>query len=336
MDKVKYNAETWVVENAESKLLLLFVYEWSKTHELHIPIFRINRSEIDKTLIRYWLLRFIATSVSKKRNFTRITEPHLTDAVLEAIQEDTFMQINQSWVKPNLEIADVSYTVAEAFNDILEQENNLKPFYRVHLSVLQDENARSNAQAMTEIERLLWPVKIIDAEIQTWSIPINSTWAALWFDEELATQTLWGAKMERAFSREGIYYSGSRRISNAVPGRVLWYVTKQPSGISSIRACSRLDDIIVGPAKELFRQFRHLGIYEWQDLMSMIEGDLDREITAFRFSDTQLFNQPVTYKQWQTITQEFKAADPPIYGPTTMPKEVFAEVYNLGMKGNSD
>jgi hypothetical protein len=204
----------------------------------------------------------------------------------------------------------------------------------MHLKVLQEEQGAAKTEAMIEIERLFWPVKITDAAIPTLLIPIRPEWAYSWFDEDLASSTLFGAQKERAFNREGVYYSAARRPGIMMPGRILWYVTKDERipGTGSVRACSRLDDMVVGKPKELYRQFQHLGIYEWTHVYQTAHRDLDTDLLAIRFSDTQLFSKPVSLAELEEITRQEQGIKPPIYAPSPISTDVFVRVYEMGMQ----
>ncbi|MGB1286598.1 MAG: hypothetical protein ACPG7F_08705, partial [Aggregatilineales bacterium] len=327
------NLAAYVVENRDNEKLAFFICDRSEKTELKIPIFRVNESALNDNLIRYLILRFVEISADEKRYITRITENLLHDKILTVLQSDTFIRSEKSWMKLNLPIVGNTYEVGALLERALQNDQKAKVYYQIHTSLLNDESGYKNWEAMSEIERIFWPVKILNANISTLTIPINVDWAALWFDEGLAQNTLWGAKKERAFNREGVYYSTSTNKNYKTPGRIMWYVTKHKNhaGSASIRACSRLDDIVIGTAKSLFRQFQHLGIYEWSDLYQLVDGDENKKITAFRFSDTQLLPHPVSYQRWKKVTQELRGAAPPIYSPSLMPKEIFEEIYKMAV-----
>jgi hypothetical protein len=73
----------------------------------------------------------------------------------------------------------------------------------------------------SEIERMLWPAKISDAEIPTFIVPIRATWAQNLFDEGLANQELFGARPELVLKREQVYYRANQPCGLETPGRIL-------------------------------------------------------------------------------------------------------------------
>lgn len=158
---------------------------------------------------------------------------------------------------------------------------------------------------MADIERMLYPAKITDAEIPTYIIPIKSRWAKELFDKELAGEGIWRAKEELALRREVVYYSSKRKMK--YPGRILWYVTSSPDDknssaiLGAIRACSRLDEVTIGKPKDLYKKFRRLGIYSFQDVLKTAGNNLDKEIKAVKFSDTELFINPIKFAEIKTM-----------------------------------
>ncbi len=328
------NLISYVVENQAGSYFALFIYDISKENELEIPLFRINSKLANSTLVRYIALQFIRECIKLNRNLLHITEPQIHKIIEDTLRQDTFYKSSKGWVKVVLPLFADSQRIADKFENVLEKDSDARDYFKFHINILRDTRNIQNTEAMATIERLILPGIIADAEIATLSIPILPVWAGRWFDESLARQTLLGASQDRAFNREGVYYSGTKRNVD-LPARVIWYVTKEEriKGSQSIRAISRLDNIITGKARDLFKQFSTLGIYEISDLKRQF-GSLDKEITAYRFSDTVLFPNPVSIEEWSTIREEIIGKKPPIYSPTPMNREVFREIYNRGMKNS--
>jgi len=51
----------------------------------------------------------------------------------------------------------------------------------------------------------------------------------------------------------------------------------------SVKACSRLEEAIIGKPKELFRRFKRLGVYEWKDVSKLL-----RKTSRMKFSHSDL------------------------------------------------
>ncbi|HRF93562.1 MAG TPA: hypothetical protein PLZ51_00140, partial [Aggregatilineales bacterium] len=294
----EYNS-CFIIEDKNQNPLCLIAYDRSNPNQLSIPVLRLNRSNLDVRLLRFLLLEIIIISANEHRNTIIISDPHLQDDVKKALQSETFIQVNNQWYKITLPFSQSASDVADYLGNMLKQAQQLAPYYQLHIGVLKNPESLNNIAAMSELERIFYPLKILDSKIQTITIPIKPVWASSWFDSILARGTVFGASDTKAFNRESVYYSKAKPLNISLPARVVWYVTKKQGVPESqyLRACSRLDDIVVGTAKELYRQFRSLGIYEWDDLISNSKDNSDQVITAYRFSDTYLFNEPVSYEE---------------------------------------
>jgi len=326
-------SECFVIQDAKENPLILYSFDRSQPLELSIPILRVNSKSENTKILRFLLLEFVRIASDEDRRLVRISDASLSEIVKETLSLDAFVRVKDDWHKITMGIAKPSVEVASYLEEILAEREVLKNHFRLHIDVLKDQTNYKNSKIMSEIERVFWPLKIVDSDLPILSIPINHVWASRWFDENLANQTLFGAEEERAFNREGVYYSAAKPPRISLPGRIMWYVTKNNNltETQSIRACSHLDEIVIGTPKDLFKRFRHLGIYQWEDLIKLVAGDIDRQITAYRFSDTQLFSNPISYARWSELTNQFKGKNPPIQSPAIMPKEVFNVVYAYGI-----
>ena len=61
----------------------------------------------------------------------------------------------------------------------------------------------------------------------------------------------------------------------------------------SVKACSRIEEVVIGKPKEIFKRFSRLGVYQWQDVLQAARGKIDESLVAFRFSMTERFRNPV-------------------------------------------
>ncbi|MEH2124542.1 GNAT family N-acetyltransferase [Nostoc sp.] len=331
--------ECIVVRESNKNLLALIVYGKQKKHELEIPIIRVGNHNLSSTLARHIIFKSILKSAHEQRNFTRITDPYLEITITEAIQEDAFVKVSNGWVKANLSVVkafsqlsdyltNLAFNFGDEYNFISELANNIN-----------NENIVIDAQSSVDIERFLFPAKITDSEIATFIIPIQPRWASYLFDEHLANQMLalpgFGSKAELAFNREAVYY---RAIQNSrglnAPCRILWYVSEtQGEGrgkgfqyVGYIGACSYVDEVIIGKSKELYRRFQRLGVYNERDI-EKIQTDKNGNIMAIRFSDTELFNNHISFQELQQVLDKDKLL---LASPNKINNESFIKLYNLG------
>ena len=282
------------------------------------------------------LFTSFSLSAQAGRQLTKITDKYLQYEIINIIQEDYFIETNNELSKLNLSLIDTKKNIADKLNKL---ENNL-PELTFFLQRFSDNLSKNNlnAENILLIERYLFPLKIIDHDIKNFIIPIEPKWAADLFDQKLAEQTLFGfSQIKLALNREAVYYKSKRspkQLALGISGRILWYVSsgsnrKKFCHVGRIRACSRLDEVIIDTPKELHRKYHHLGIYELSNILEVAKNDEQTEIMAIKFSDTELFEYPVSLKEAQEILKNKTT----FISPTYINNEKFAIIYKQGMKG---
>ncbi|MTJ08022.1 MULTISPECIES: GNAT family N-acetyltransferase [unclassified Anabaena] len=286
-------------------LMALIVYDRSEDAELKIPIFRFRDTKITSTILRRCIFQCFSTAANENRQFTRITEIYLDDTTIKALSEDGFLKTESGWLRANLAISDRAVDISSYITNLCKTSSKGYDKYLPFADILLNQDLLQKPEIMADIERMLYPAKITDAEIPTYIIPIKSRWAKELFDKELAEEGIWRAKEELALRREVVYYSSKRKMK--YPGRILWYVTSSPDDknssaiLGAIRACSRLDEVTIGKPKDLYKKFRRLGIYSFQDVLKTASNNLNQEIKAVKFSDTELFIHPIKFTEIKTM-----------------------------------
>ncbi len=327
--------ECWLIREGENQPLALVVYGRQKRDELEIPMLRLGNNPLSGTLVRHLIFKSILRSALEQREFTRVTDSYLTETVTTAIQENTFVQVKNGFLKVNLAVVETASELSIRLANLADTLGQEGQFLIQISESLNIEDIIRNAQELADIERFLFPTKIIDAEIPTFIIPIQPRWAKDLFDEGLANQTLFGAKTELAFNREAVYYrsvKNSRGLS--APCRILWYVSgtqKEGKGkgyceVESVRACSYVDEVVIGNPKELYQRFQHLGVYNFSDI-EQVKQDKYGNIMAIRFRDTELFNAPII----SDILRKNSDNKLSLMCPEPISQKCFIKVYNLGM-----
>lgn len=320
----------WGLFWEEDRPAALVVYDWSSKVELLVPFMRIARGPEAVTIVRNLLLRVVKEAAAENRPRIVITDPYCLDFVEEELKKDGFSREDRHWVKHTMPIAVTAKTFVEQLGLIGGLGGSgRKPDATQGLSGI----VRSDARTAHRLERAYWPLKIIDAPLPSYIISIQPQWAAELFDDDLANQDLFGARTKLSLNREGVYYrSASNRGGLTAPGRIFWYVKddKTYQGSKCIRACSFLDDVVVGRPKELFRRFDQLGVYKWKDLIEIAKENIDTSLMAVRYSDTQLLANPILWDTFQAVLQE-AGVRTQLQSPQLIPPQVFAKLYGLGM-----
>ncbi|WP_052672451.1 GNAT family N-acetyltransferase [Aliterella atlantica] len=311
--------ECYVVRDEQEDPLAFIIYSRQLPYELKIPMFRIRRNyKFSQTVISHLILLSIKIAAKENRQFTRITDEYLDESTVQTLIKDCFIRVENEWLRANLAVVKTALELSNYLTQLpseletkfMKEESHFSntfkkqdySFCQQFATALSELTTIKDARLTTEIERCLYPAKIIDAEIPCFIIPIQPQWAENLFDEHLARQNIFGANKEIALRREVVYYRSKLNSGELkAPGRILWYVSqnKKVKGyyqVQSIRACSRLDEIIIDTPKNLFRQFKRLGVYEFKNVFETANKDLNNQIMAVRFSDTELFSNPVPFK----------------------------------------
>lgn len=330
--------ECLIIKDEDNESIALIVYDRSKKDHLEIPLIRISQHYLAETVARHLLFTSISLSAQEGRQLTKITDKYLQDKMITVIQEYHFISTTNGAVKLNLSLVDTKTNIANKLTHL----PNILPELSSSCKKLSEtiKQNKLTQKTILQIESYLFPLKIIDHDIDNFIIPIQPRWAANLFDQELAEQTLWGFnKIELALNREAVYYKSKRspkQLHSGICGRILWYVSSSSdkkdrgfSNIGCIRACSKLDEVIIDTPKQLYQKYRHLGIYELSNILEVAKNDEQKEIMAIKFSDTELFKHPVSLKDAQRILENKTT----FISPTYINNEKFAIIYKQGMKG---
>ncbi len=319
--------------------IALIVFRRANNYQLEIPMLRIKDCDIAPTLATHLIYLAISRSVKENRQFTMITDDFLQNIIVKAIQEDHFDYINNScYIRANISIIDTRQNIQKYIINLASKlPNKYDRIIRIaeSLTTSLDEY---DYKTFLNFESILFPAKIIDVDIPTFIVPIKPYWASQLFDEQLANQTLFGAmKIKVALNREAVYYKskrGAKELKPGITGRILWYVSNnQPKGrgfyqVSCIRACSRLDEVIIDKPEYLYYRFRDLGIYNFDRILEVAQKEYNQEIMALKFSNTEIFNSPVFLDKIREVLNNQNS----IQSATFVNRDFFAKIYKSGTK----
>jgi hypothetical protein len=327
--------ETVIIQSA-GQLLALIVYGRKNQHELEIPVFRFTQNSLSATLARYLLLNTILDSSAEKRVLTKVTDLNLSDEVIDALREQGFVLIKNHWIKASLQIVGTAKQLAAELTTI---GNNLPQIsqYATQMTEAIEIALSNNNRGLLDIEKSLWPTKIIDVDIPTFLVSIQPEWAMQLFDFNLAKQDIFGGEPSIILKVENVYYRASHPSPKELvaPARILWYVGKGKGnyqGTMSIRACSYLDEVVIDKPKVLFSRFKRLGVYEWKDVFETAKQNLNKDIMAFRFSNTEIFNHPIHRNELKEIWKQKNDVNFHIQKPIFISNRLFFHLYNKGVQ----
>jgi hypothetical protein len=293
--------------------------------------------------MRYLLRRGIQLSANEKRPFVRVTDIQGRGGFEQALEECGFTRVEDQWVKFSLRVADNMAGLLIRLRDLRKNLTGITGTTNLTLldnliTELCNAAEKKDSIRLVDLERRLWPTRILDASIPIFIVPIMPVWAQHLFDEEIASQTLWGGRDDLLLRNENVYYRSARSSGGiSSPARILWYVMRDknnPLSSMQIRACSSLDEVVIGRAKDLFHRFERLGIYEWVDVLRTAKNGADNKIMALRFSNTELLPHPIDLSTLELIFQKQENKKPFLQSPQRILPSTFADIYRAALRAS--
>lgn len=297
--------------------LAFYSYGYSNT-ELIIPFIKIRNDISSQTLFMQLISDFITKATS--RNIIKIT---YKEQIKENYKEVILRKFG--FIKSESTIWE-KYVI----NKVIDKASlrNILPNIEVFRNV--DLN---NNQQLLNIEQMLFPLKISNLDIHCYIIPIKALWAGHLFDYKISRGDLWGAQEKQLWNIENVYFRHTNPITEVSPARILWYVSKDKNDITlrsgAIVATSYLDEVITDKPKDLYSSNKHFGIYEWNDIYTLCDKDINKDIRALRFSRTEVFNNPVQYKYIQQILKINGRKNNSFASPVEISVDIFNQIYKL-------
>lgn len=184
-----------------------------------------------------------------------------------------------------------------------------------------------------EIEKKLFPLKILGLNIPTYIIPIRQYWAGQLFDISIASEDLFGANPEKLWSFENVYYRHTKPITEKFPARILWYVSGKGDSFyhkQSIVASSYLTEVMTGKPKTLFRLNSRYGIYEWKHIYELCDENINTDIRALKFCHTEVFEYPINYDKIQEVLISNGRKKNTFASPVEINEAIYFKLYQLG------
>lgn len=268
---------------------------------LIVSFLRVSNAKLSKTTAIQLLhvIRKRACELGTRRIV--VTDPYLTDGVTTAMLDLGF------------EVTDDGYRAhvlqgCLPWSEVVAELPSLGAG-RADLSGLMSTEA-------AELERMLWPLKVVDAPLPCFLLPIKPEPAAALLNRE---QALWG-DAELGLSRQHVYYRSPRGAGLEAPGRILWYIS---GNVGAVVASSRLEQIVVAHPGSLYRKFRRLGVLD-----KAVIGKVARNgrAMAILFADTEFFDTPVPLVRLRQIDCQLE----PLASPRRVPTSSFFTVYEEG------
>lgn len=317
---------TQLITDRANNYIVVGATEQDKYGVISLPVLRMSRHALAGTIMRNFLRAILTAAAGEAHHIVAICETNLSDQIIDILREFGFIPSDGKWVKLTLQAVGTLKEIKDIASNVV-----VNPAYQetrnAASTALDIADATPDPTAIAAIERQLWPAKVVSAEIPTFIVSIRPEWAQHFFDTALGSQMLFGLREDLHLGVEGVYYRKARNNNMLTPGRILWYVSKSDgSGSMTIKACSQLEEVVLGKPKELFRRFQRLGVYQWEDVYATAERDITKTIAAFRFRMTERFKHPVNM-----IALKELGIRGPFMSPRRITPSQFAAIYKQGL-----
>jgi GNAT superfamily N-acetyltransferase/predicted nucleic acid-binding protein len=282
--------------------------------EITIPVLRVRTSSIEDTIARQILYLARLEARRNRRSIIRITDRWMSNNTQTAARLNGFLRHEESWVALAVEACGKSDYI-DAAATVVARSAGLQ---------IQSLTGNLSAVIASDLERTLWPIKIVDSQLRSYLIPIRPIWSSELFG---VPQMLIPRSALLGISREHVYYRAPRPRVVRAPARLLWYVTRSsPGGVGAVIGCSRLEQVVVDSPASLHARFRHLGVWEKKQVAAAAR---DGRALALRFADTELFTKAIGLDRLRALVLGHRAPLA-LRSPVEISSELFAAIYQEG------
>lgn len=173
---------------------------------------------------------------------------------------------------------------------------------------------RLTAGMAAALERRYWPLKISDAPMPCFMVPITPGPADLLFGKN---PSLFHRDARLGLSRRHVYYRSPPPSRLRGPARLAWYESG-PRGRGVI-ATSTLERVVLDSPQTLYARFQKLGVWPLDLIAAAAHGGV---AAAMVFRDTELFTKPVALSRLRTIAPD-KRLEPLMTARSITPEHFF-------------
>ena len=326
--------EVLVISTSDGQACGLAVLTLNRPDRLEVPLLRASRPGDPYLVAAHLLAGAVERASGEGRFVVSITDPHIQPELHQALADLDFRFRNAAWSRYTLSRVGPSLRI---HHELLAASERC-PEHRDACEELADgvqlACGAERPTAALRIEKTLWPLKVTDAPIPSYIVPIKAKWAAELFDSGLAAHLLFGAEERLMLRPQNVYYRRARPRVIGGPGRVLWYVSEDwryGEDTMSLRACSYIDRVDIDDADVCYERYRHLGVYRREDVRRLAKG---RPVMAFTFSHTELFPHPVPNGIARATIGELQGSASTFQSPLRLTPTSFARLYWLGKSGS--
>jgi len=299
---------------------------------LRVPFFGVQHSDLGRTAARHWGEALVGLAV--REDLRTVWVDRAGQRVEEALERLGFTPAGDGWAKICLRSIGPPATLADRLAEVASTTPEVSEIAHRLADTVREVSSTTPSERVAEVERTLWPAKLIGTALPSFIVPIQPRWAKDLFDLELAQGTLLGAVASTVLNCENVFYRAAiPAVLPPGPARVLWYVSnaKAYPGSMAIRACSQIEEVVTGSASTLFRRFKRLGVYQQADIRDLAGGDWNHPIMAFRFSKSELFSRAIPWDEVQRMLEAANGCRNPLVSPLRISEQLFFDLYRRGV-----
>ncbi|WP_419167125.1 GNAT family N-acetyltransferase [Candidatus Palauibacter sp.] len=312
-------------------LLLRFVDD-----EARVQLLRTTRGPLSDVLARHLVWLAVQRARQEGCAVIRLMDTHMppaTEGVLGVLgfrpAAGDMAKVNGLDVMSTRSLADHLRAVDPGFTDSSWIEDTVR--------VLRREQSELPSQFALVCERLMWPAKLLDTALPSFIVPIQPEWAMQLFHARLAGESLFGSDPRLMLRLNNVYYRSSRPRRIEAPARILWYVTasRERPSTKCVAATSLVEEVVRGPAKEVFSQFKRYGVFEWAHVRNLANNDPHGIVEALRFGHTDPFERPVELARIRELADRAGVQMPVLRSPSKVPTDLFTAIYREGFPSDA-
>lgn len=307
------NSEIKLVHAEASSLADALIVTNILEGDLNAELLRVRAGQFAPILLKQLIFQLRQEALRRGTPRLVVTDPAPGGGfnATSTLEEEGAKRIGNYWI---IEVVDAQLEISDIASGRVGPWN-LSPWI---------DNYKQSAMEFSELERHLWPMKILGSGLPCYVVPIKQAYASelLGYDEPLLDRN-----QALGISRRHVYYK-SATFRPEAPGRILWYVSGKQGG--SIVATSHLVSTHVATPKALHSRFKKYGVWSLMD----IEGHAKKlqKAVALRFGDTEILRRQIKLSDAEAIVKAFGHQLGSMPTTRKISESAFHEIYSKGME----
>ncbi|RZK43339.1 MAG: GNAT family N-acetyltransferase [Pedobacter sp.] len=316
------------VVKEKNKIVSLIAYHFESDY-LQVSMIRTKQYALRQTIFMQNINDLVKLAAENDKKFLAFTDSHMTIIETQILEKYGFFEVDKKWVRG---IKKGVSTIQQLVPDLVNFTKEIPQLLQLLINPNND-LARPFYLDLLTLERALWPLKIIDAEIPCLIVPIKPHYARELFDTKAAKAELFGVQPKLIWNKENVYYRNVNPNVEKFPARILWYASDSKHAVRSkgIVCSSYLNEVVIGSAKDVFKKYERFGIYSWEkDILPLTKSVVNQPIKILRFSDSESFQTVVSLRDIKQILLKNGEKDNNFQSPMKIKNTTFMQIYAQG------